>query len=233
VRFLGLQWNQWAGLISVVVATAASIMLREQGRWSLGFPGPAWRASSHLATGLLFSVILIGATDLAVRAFVPSRRLFAGGFPWIELAAVFVPAAVHEELLFRGYIFQKLRRMHRGAAVVLTSSIFALLHAGNHGISPFAGLNLFLGGVLLALAYEWRTALWMPIGLHLGWNLMSGPVFGYAVSGFHPEASIFTTQLAGNELLTGGAFGLEGSVCITVAELAGIFVLARLNRARV
>ena len=230
LRFAGVPWNQWIGLGSVVVATAVSIAILERGEWSLGLGGPPRSAIVQIATGVAIAVLLIGATDIALRLLVSSRRLYSGAFPWFELAIVFVPAVVHEELLFRGYIYQKLRRSHRAGAILFTSVVFALLHAGNAGINAMAMVNLFLGGVLLAFAYEWRTSLWTPIGLHFAWNLMSGPVLGYAVSGFTPDASIFRTSVAGPELMTGGAFGIEGSICITVAEITAAWMLWRLNR---
>lgn len=230
LRFLGLPWNQWVGLLSVVAATTVTIAVREQRRWQVGFPGPPSRAIAQLITGLLAAFIVIGATDAILRLAIASRRDFPATFPWWELAAVFMPAAIHEELLFRGYLFQKLRVSHRRTSILLTSAVFALLHAANVGITPLAMTNLFLGGVLLALAYEWRKNLWMPVGLHFGWNLMSGPVLGYPVSGYAAEGSIFRTTVVGPEILTGGRFGLEGSVSITVAEITAITMLSVLNR---
>ncbi len=221
---------QWVGLISATVATVATIALIERGRWALGFEAPFARGWSELLLGTAFGALLILTTDFLLRLFVTAPRVRGDGFPWMELGAVYLPAAVHEELLFRGYIYQKIRTWRRGAAIALTSIVFAALHAGNTGLTPLGILNLMLGGVLLALAYEWRRRLWMPIGLHLAWNLMSGPVLGYAVSGFLSERSLFITMPVGNPAVAGGAFGLEGTIWITAAELLGIGAVLLLNR---
>ncbi len=221
---------QWVGFLSGVAATTAVIALIERGRWALGFEAPASRGWRELLLGLSFGVLLIAISDFLLRLFVMAPRISGDGFPWVELAAVYLPGAVHEEIVFRGYVYQKIRTWRRGAAIGFTSVVFAALHAGNTGLTALGVLNLVLGGVLLALAYEWRRRLWMPIGLHLAWNLMSGPVLGYAVSGYLSEGSLFITMPVGSPSLAGGAFGLEGTVWITAAELAGIAAMMLLIR---
>jgi membrane protease YdiL (CAAX protease family) len=221
---------QWVGLLSAVVATAGLIALIEKGRWALGFDSFARSGWLETGIGLAFGFALIAVADILLRTFVTAPRVRGDGFPWMELASVYVPAAIHEELVFRGYIYQKIRTAGRVRAIVITSLLFAGLHAGNTGLTAMALANIAIGGVLLALAYEWRLRLWMPIGLHLAWNLMSGPILGYAVSGYLSEQSLFITHPVGSVLLAGGAFGLEGTIWITAAELIGIVALLQLNR---
>lgn len=155
------------------------------------------------------------------------RQLPGRGFPWAEVAIVFLPAALHEELAFRGYIFQKIRQWNRVAAIGVTSFAFALVHLGNRGISGVAFVNLILAGVLLALAYEQSFRLWFPIGIHFFWNLLSGPVFGYGVSGYDAGATLLQARAAGPPWLTGGTFGIEGSVWMGAVEVGGILWLIR------
>ncbi len=138
---------------------------------------------------------------------------------------MFLPAVFHEELLFRGYPFQKIWRAHRLGAVLFSSVVFAALHAGNNAFSLLAMANLFFAGILLALAYARYERLWFPIGIHLGWNLLSGPILGYNVSGYVSSATVLRTIGRGSPWLTGGLFGIEGSVWIVVVELAGIALL--------
>ncbi len=66
-----------------------------------------------------------------------------------------------------------------------------------------------------------ESAILAPIGMHFTWNFVQGPVFGFAVSG-HPTKSMFIMEPSGNDLSTGGAFGLEGSVILTGILLAAI-----------
>ena len=145
----------------------------------------------------------------------------------MELIVVYVPAAIHEELLFRGYPYQKVRSVNRSAAIIFTATVFASLHAGNEGISPLAIVNLVLAGVMLALAYEVYERLWLPIGIHVVWNILSGPVLGYNVSGYVSQRTVLEVRGGGSEWLTGGRFGIEASVWMVVVEGAAIVLLAR------
>ena len=234
--FMTLLWSralpvQWSAAIAVIVATALTIVIWERRRWPLGLTAPPLTAARELGGGMLFACVLIGAADLLIIATTDLFHRRGTGFPWGELLIVYIPAVLHEELLFRGYPYQKLRAWHRGLAILLTSALFMALHMGNDAVTPLALTNIFLGGVLLALAYERRESLLFPIGLHLAWNLASGPILGYQVSGYVSAVSLLITDGAGRPSLTGGAFGIEGSIFMTVVECAAIAVLWRMNLA--
>jgi membrane protease YdiL (CAAX protease family) len=223
----GARFNQWIALVSVCVAAFATIAIMEHGVWNLGMFVPARVATREFLLGCGAAVLLIGAADGLVMLTTRLRHVAGNGFPWIELIGVYLPAVFHEELLFRGYPFQKIWRRHRAAAVLLSSIVFAALHAGNNAFSLLAMANLFFAGILLALAYARYQRLWFPIGIHLGWNLLSGPILGYNVSGYVSNESVLRTVGRGSPWLTGGLFGIEGSVWIVVVELAGIVLLLR------
>jgi membrane protease YdiL (CAAX protease family) len=208
------------------------VAIWERGKWRLGLFVPPQQAVAELLLGVAGAAALIGAVDLLVLATTPLHHGRGSGLPWPELGAVFIPAALHEELLFRGYVFQKLWIWHKRFAIVSVSGLFAALHLWNDDITILAISNVFLGGILLSLAYERYRRLWFPIGLHLMWNVMSGPMLGYDVSGYGSDRSAFTVVGTGPALLTGGAFGIEGSVWMTVVEGAAIVILWRINGRR-
>ena len=58
-------------------------------------------------------------------------------------------------------------------------------------------------GVMLALAYLVYERLWFPIGLHLAWNIFSGPILGYDISGYIPAESVLALRGNGRSWLTG------------------------------
>lgn len=223
----GWPFFKWVDLAAIVVATAATIAIVERGRWFLGLAIAPRRALAELAAGAAFAAVLIVAADRLIALSSTLRHGRGGGFPWLELVLVFLPAALHEELTFRGYIYQKLRAWNRGGAIAITSCAFAALHGGNWGFTPIASANLLLAGILLALAYERTRHLWLPIGVHLGWNLVSGPILGYDVSGYVAGTTVLTVRAAGQPWITGGAFGIEGSIWMLAVESAGIIALAR------
>ncbi|HEX2062662.1 MAG TPA: CPBP family intramembrane glutamic endopeptidase, partial [Thermoanaerobaculia bacterium] len=119
----------------------------------------------------------------------------------------------------------KMARANRAFAVIFVAIVFAALHGNNSSVTPLGLANIFLGGLLLGLAYQRYGRLWFPIGLHLAWNLMSGPILGHEVSGYEALHTVFREAGGGPELLTGGEFGIEGSVWMTVVELCGIALL--------
>lgn len=223
-------WQQWANLIAVAAATYLSILIAERGEWRLGFFVPARLAVREFAVGLAWGAALIGLCALVVVLTTEVRHASGRGFPWGEVALVFLPAVFHEELLFRGYPFQKLVAFHRGFAVVFAGLLFAILHAGNSAVTMLALANIFLGGILLGLAYLRYERLWFPIGLHLAWNLMTGPILGHEVSGYRGYETILTESGHGPIVLSGGEFGIEGSVLMTAVELVAIVLLARNTR---
>ncbi len=225
-------WQQWIGLIAVSVATYGTIAIWEHGHWPLGLFVSPRRALPEFLAGSLWGLLLIGTSAILVVLSSDVREAQGNGFPWRELLTMFVPAAVHEELLFRGYAFQKLYRWKRGFAILFVAFIFAALHSANDSVTVLGLVNVFLGGVLLGLAYARYERLWFPIGLHLGWNLMTGPILGHEVSGYHSMRTIWRETGGGLPWITGGDFGLEGSACVTVVALLAIAWMGRGNAKR-
>jgi uncharacterized protein len=226
LAWFGFPLVQWAGLISVTISTIVTIAWIEKYRWDVGlFTAPAI-ALREFVTGSAFGIALVGLCALLVALSTDLSHEKGTGFPWVELVTIFVPAALHEELLFRGYPFQKILRWNRAVAILLVAALFSALHSGNEAVSAIGLTNIFLGGVLLGLAYERHYRLWFPIGIHLAWNLMTGPVLGHEVSGYAGQQTLFVETGGGPLLLTGGDFGIEGSVWMTLVEILGIALLA-------
>jgi hypothetical protein len=98
--------------------------------------------------------------------------------------------------------------------------VFGAMHAVvDHG-SLASGIAVALeAGVLLSLAFWASRTLWLPIGLHFGWNVTLGGVFGGAVSG-SSVPGVVVPEIVGPTWLTGGAFGLEASVPAVLVCLA-------------
>lgn len=137
-----------------------------------------------------------------------------------------------EELLFRGYWLQNLIEGSNIVwAVVISSTIFALAHLFNPNPSLGAVLGLIAGGLFFAYAYLRTRRLWLPIGIHIGWNFFEGVVFGFEVSGTRPFRLIQHT-VSGPEIITGGAFGPEAGLILVPALLLGFIVIHAYTRDR-
>ena len=150
-----------------------------------------------------------------------------------QLAAVLfmlAAAAMTEELMFRGYPFQRLvEALGAVPAILVLSFLFGYAHSRNPHVSLLAILNTLLVGILLAVAYLRTRALWLPWGIHLAWNATLGVAFGLPVSGLDFSVVVKGTAL-GPAWLTGGDYGLEGSLLATVVILIGFVPVVKLAR---
>jgi membrane protease YdiL (CAAX protease family) len=141
------------------------------------------------------------------------------------LLVIFLGVAYREELLSRGYQLQNLAQgSNLPLAVVISSFIFSLLHISNPNVSVMAVLGLLVSGLFLAYGYIRTKALWLPIGLHLGWNFFEGTIFGFPVSGM-TDFSLIQQQINGPEWITGGAFGPEAGLLLLPPLLIGAYLI--------
>ena len=172
--------------------------------------------------------VLTGAIFIAVSTFI---IVAMGGysFQWANAAdpgsilmtsiETALSAAIVEELVFRGLMFQAIQKLGGSwIALAVTSLIFGAFHLGNPGATLWSALAITLeAGVLLGAAFLWRRNLWFAMGLHFAWNALEG-LLGIPVSGL-PAAGLFTVEVNGAVLLTGGDFGLEGSIVPVMISL--------------
>jgi len=215
-------------LVAASIATAFTNLVLDRGRWRIGVFVAPRLALRDFASGASLAMFCVFVADV----LIAPQHAVGGGFPWRELWIVYVPAAIQEELVFRGIVFQKARAWNRTIAIAMSALVFAALHTMNGDITPIAILNLFIAGILLALTYEAYERLWLPIAFHLAWNVVSGPILGYGVSGYTSESTVFITRLHGPIWRSGGEFGLEGSLCATIVELAAVAMLLWLRKRR-
>ena len=186
-------------------------------------------ANRQFATGLGLGALLITA-DVAIIVCFGSLHfhLHLSRHMLVRAAAIAVLlfcAALLEELTFRGYPFQKLTECV-GAfwAVIVLSALFGALHLSNpdaQGLLSWGFFNTLAVGILCAVARIRSGSLWFPFGLHFGWNLFQGAVFGLPVSGLREFSSLVTAAAQGSPTLTGGDYGPEASAtCAIVLFLA-------------
>jgi len=184
----------------------------------LALPGAGKEIGSGFVLGAALFAIAIGTLALLGDYNIHGRH---------DLAIVAIPlvAAIGtgfiEEIVFRGIVF----RIVEGAlgtwiALTLSSAIFGLLHLVNpHATLQGAVAIVFEAGVMLAAAYVLTRRLWLPIGIHAGWNFTQGGIFGVSVSG-QPSGGLFAGTLSGPEWLSGGVFGVEASIVAVILGIA-------------
>ena len=143
----------------------------------------------------------------------------------ITFLIMFIFVGWNEELLSRGYHLQTIASgLNLFWGVVISSAVFGLLHLGNPNATWVSAAGIFFAGVFLAFGYVRTKQLWLPIGLHIGWNFFEGVGFGFPVSGLDIYALTRIT-VHGPELWTGGAFGPEAGLIVLPALILGAFLI--------
>lgn len=229
---------------TVIVVTVAVFICR---RWldrrsiaSLGLQLDRQSAVDLLAGFLVAGLMMLavfaiqwGAGWLTISAGEPEA---ASGWRPILLLLVMLGAFIgggwQEELYFRGYLLQNLEAgLNLTWGVVISTVMFSLAHVFNPNLSAMGLLGILLAGFFMAYAYLRSGRLWLPVGLHIGWNFFEGPVFGFSVSGLD-TLRLVHTQVGGPELITGGAFGPEAGLVLLPALALGLVCVQLLTRRR-
>lgn len=146
----------------------------------------------------------------------------------IGILGLMVGVATTEELLFRGVLFRIVEeRAGTWGALAVTAVLFGGLHLVNPDASVVGALAIAIeAGGMLGAAYVATRSLWLPIGLHLGWNAMLGGIFAATVSGADTTPGLLRSALTGPDLLTGGAFGPEASLfAVLVCAVPAVYFL--------
>lgn len=144
------------------------------------------------------------------------------------LFALFV-AAMGEELIFRGYAFQLLvQNLGPFATILPVSVIFGFLHSTNPNSTRLGVANTMLWGILLGVAFLRSRDLWLPIGLHFGWNAVL-PLFGVNLSGITIDVTRYSYRWDLAPIWSGGSYGPEGGLLATIFIIALFAVFLRVK----
>ena len=139
----------------------------------------------------------------------------------LGILAVFILVGWNEELLSRGYQLQNIADgINLRWGVLISSAVFGILHLGNPNATWLSAVGIFIAGLFLAYGYTSTKQLWLPIGLHIGWNFFEGVIFGFPVSGMDLYR-LTRISVNGPPLWTGGAFGPEAGLIIIPAVALG------------
>lgn len=146
----------------------------------------------------------------------------------VGLVGFMAAVAVGEELMYRGVLFRIIEGWTgTWVALTATSLLFGLAHLVNPNATLWGALVIAIeAGGLLTAAYVATRKLWVPIGLHLGWNVAGSAIFSTEVSGNNTPQGLLDASTSGPMLITGGEFGPEGSVYSIVfcAVAAAVFI---------
>jgi len=184
--------------------------------------------------GLLIGALLFGS--------VAAIGIVSGAFEFKGVSSFSLPVILFyflgyliqgasEEILIHGYFMTSVARENDTFYALFSSSvIFALLHLGNSGINIIAFINLFLFGLLMGMYILKRGNIWGICAIHSVWNFLQGNVFGLSVSGMTKSSSVLSFDVKeGYSLVTGGDFGPEGGLIVTLVLLVAFGIVKSLK----
>ncbi|HKH82323.1 MAG TPA: type II CAAX endopeptidase family protein, partial [Gemmatimonadales bacterium] len=194
--------------------------------WSAASPGLRW---GLMAGGLTAGLALLIAVVAGQARWVKDAGDFGEYIMQaLKTVALLAPAALSEELIFRGVPLVLLAAaLGRGSAVVATSLVFALAHISNPNATPLGLGNIALAGIFLGLTFYAPGGIWTAFGAHWGWNSVLA-CLDTPVSGLPFRIPMLDYNAGAPGWLTGGTFGPEGGLAATLALTIAIVVTARL-----
>lgn len=152
----------------------------------------------------------------------------------VGLFGYMAAASVTEEVMFRGVLFRLIEE--RGGtwlALLATSVLFGAWHLLNPDATVWGAVAIAIeAGGTLGAAYAATRSLWVPIGLHFGWNFAESAIFGTEVSGNGANEGLLHGVTSGPAILTGGQFGPEASPYTLVFGVIMTIVFMWLARRR-
>lgn len=192
-------------------------------------------AGSAVARGITIGTLVFAAV-IGIIAVLGGYRVDGWGSPataagFLGLTAVVVAS---EELIFRGIVQRLLEeRVGTWIALAVTAALFGAVHLVNPRATLWGAFAVAIeAGGMLGAAYVATRSLWLPMGLHFGWNFAVGGIFGTEVSGNEASKGLLDGATSGSTLFTGGAFGPEGSIVAVLACSIITVALLRLAHQR-
>ncbi|MGQ0587880.1 MAG: lysostaphin resistance A-like protein [Gammaproteobacteria bacterium] len=221
---------EWQALMVLAVSMLCAGLRREPissfaGRLATWPPGLALGAVAGFCIWTTVAAVLWAAGSVTWQMNPDAGTALVAGIGGM-LAVV-----VTEELMFRGFVFQRLiDGVGAWPAQILMAGYFLLTHWHNPQMAGAAtqaivAVNIFLAGLMFGAAYLRTRSLALPIALHFTLNFTQGSLLGFGVSG-HAGGGVLVPHSSGApEWWTGGAFGLEASVPGTVAIAVALVIL--------
>jgi membrane protease YdiL (CAAX protease family) len=213
--------------VSVILAVIAVLWLF--GRPSLGtFGFLTGRSLQNFLLGLGLGAGMLGLT-LGLLRLARQLDLTSGAkVTWQPLMVMITAVlfnATAQEVMVRYFQVTTAEFASPQVGLVVSAIVFSVLHLGPTRGAPLPLLNVFLVGMVFGYGYLATGDLWFPIGIHFAWNVLLGPILGLTVSGRSLSGGWQLARVTGSNLLTGGAFGVEGGLAASIATCLGLLLL--------
>ncbi|MFE5645028.1 CPBP family intramembrane glutamic endopeptidase [Rhodococcus sp. NPDC056516] len=233
------QWNEVITNGFTLIVLALWVVLYERRSvFSVGLRDR--RGVQRFIAGLVAGFVLFGVALLLMVLFADydanateSHVTTGSAAVWIVLSLipVWIVQASTEEIVVRGYLLQwhGLTLTNGWVAVILPSVLFAVVHIDFH---PLVLINIFLFGLLFSFLSLTQGSIWFADGLHMAWNMAQSNIFGISGDSSARDVTIFTfgADSGASVVLTGGDYGVEGSVLTTLILVIAVAASYRYYR---
>ena len=186
----------------------------------------------YLGLGFLIGFVL-NIICAIVAVLNKDISLHYDSFNFIKLLLLFIAVFIQssaEEMVCRGFIFQRLRRgyRHPAVAIILNSLLFTSMHLFNPGASVISMTVVLAAGLLFSLMVYYMDSIWCAMAAHTAWNFTQNLILGLPNSGMVSPVSVFKLDAATakSSFAYSVEFGLEGSItAIAVMIITGIVII--------
>jgi uncharacterized protein len=217
------------GLLTVGLFVLTLVITYVFRRWvdrksfiSLGI-NPEGHGREAVAGGM-YAIFIIGISSLLLK--------WTGHLKWMDILfdprtlflsfGTIVLMAFSEELIFRGYILSNLlESFPKRVALLISSLLFMIAHWNALGFFPM--VTTLIMGLILGINYLYTRNLWFSICFHFGWKFLEGPVLGFPEK--NTIQTLLQTDIQGDDMITGGGSGFEGSIILTAFSILSLIAL--------
>lgn len=232
-------------LAGVWAAIVIALRVVDDAGWSkIGLGEGAWHGRL-LGLGAALGALLIGVTALllslagylhfAWAPLAPGDVLFdsvvlehswsAWNASALRLFVLLAPAALWEELMFRGYLWTVAEEAAGSRAALWCSSLaFGAVHLTNPGAGIRTVTLVVLAGLCLGVLRQRTASLPAAWAAHLAWNWTMAAVLHVPVSGVPLASPGYRAIVNGPPWLTGGVWGPEGGAVAAMVLVSALFM---------
>lgn len=226
-------WRLWAEITPLIAIIAFTFVfwLIEKKQIKLHLmDNPA----KGLSVGIIGGVTWLGCSVLIL--FLAGVMKFDGSNN-VSMLSIWILAAilnvVMQELLVRGYLYQMIKQKHNlVAAAIVTTGIFTALHGGAFEAGIIPVLNVVTMSLMMTVVLEYTGSIIAPTIMHAIWNGIGSIILG-GVSLADDYPHLLNVAFKGNDILSGGACKIEGSIVVLVINIFMIGAFAILKKRRI
>lgn len=194
-------------------------------------------------TGAVIAVLLLAViVGVCCLTGVMSFGGFNTGADYLYLLLLFLGFMVQgsaEEFVCRGLLLPSLlKKTSLPVAVLASSTAFALPHLptlleADPQFAVIGIINIYLVSAVFSLLFVLRCNIFVACGLHSVWNFVLNGAMGLSVSGSNSNSNaLMNFSVNAENILSGGAYGVEASIITTVVLGIVAIILVKLCHKR-